>query len=113
MRLSYKQKAVYWAPTVPDGFGNVGFSTPVEINVRWEDKIDLFINKEGKEQRSSAVVYPESILKLDGYLYLGQLALLTTGQKADPKTITTAKEIRGFSSSPSLKATSTFYKAWL
>ena len=113
MKVARPQTAVYWAPYLSDGFGNVTFADPVEIAVRWENKIELFIDNQGKEQKSAAVVYPVSAVLLEGYLYLGTLLALSSAEENDPKSIITAKEIRGVSASINIRGTQTLYKAWL
>ena len=113
MKIARPQTAVYWTPSTLDGFGNVTFATPVEIAVRWENKVELFIDNQGKEQKSAAVVYPVSEVKLEGYLYLGTLDDLSPAEESNPKSVTTAKEIRGVSASINIKGTQTLYKTWL
>lgn len=113
MKIARPQTAVYWAPSTLDGFGNVSFATPVEIAVRWENKTELFIDNQGKEQKSSAVVYPASAVLLEGYLYLGTLVALSPAEEADPKSVIAAKEIRGVAVSFNIKGTQALYKAWL
>ena len=112
MKVARPQTAVYWAPSTLDGFGNVTFADPIEIAVRWENKVELFIDDKGKEQKSAAVVYPISAVLLEGYLYLGELLDLSSAEENDPKS-TTAKEIRGVSVSINVRGTQMLYKAWL
>ena len=113
MKVARPQIAVYWASYLSDGFGNVTFADPVEIAVRWENKVELFIDNQGKEQKSAAIVYPASVVQIEGYLYLGTLLALSSAEENDPKSIATAKEIRGVSTSINVKGTQTLYKAWL
>lgn len=67
------QRAVYWHPTGTDRFGQPTFADPVELAVRWEERRQLFINDEGVEQVSRAIVYVESDVAVRGYLKLGTL----------------------------------------
>jgi len=68
--------AVYWAPGVPDGFGHRAFATPVEVNCRWQDKVERAVDDVGQEFVSRATLYPRSTLALNGWVYRGTLASL-------------------------------------
>lgn len=102
-----KQTATYWAPGSNDGFGGVGFSAPVTIKCRWQDKAELFRDSQARELTSSSIVYPELPLRRQGYLYLGE------SSEADPANLIDAKEIRQTGSSPSLTNSETLNKVWL
>lgn len=94
-----KQKATYWAPTGVDDFGNQTFAAPITLNCRWEGRTELFIDIDGKEQRSAARVYVNQDVLVGGYLFEGVTTV------ADPKTIKAAREIRDFRKIPNLRAT--------
>lgn len=113
MRLNLNQTCVYWSPAGVNGFGEPLYADPVELACRWEDKQELFRDKEGQEVVSSAVVYPESTVVLGGYLFLGDLADLSSAEEDDPRIVSNAKEIRSTGASPNLKGTQWVYKAWL
>lgn len=106
------QTAVYWAVPTFDGLGGSTFAIGSDISCRWEDKAELFLDSQGKEQRSSAVVFVDSDLAVGGYLYLGELADLTTPQKSDPMLIA-AYEIRAIEKIPSVDAQRFTRKVWL
>lgn len=101
------QTATYWAPGPADRYGNKSFRPPVTVLVRWQDVAELFISPEGREETSSAVVYPREPLALQGYLVLG------TSAAADPKTVAGAKEIRQRAASPNLVQTEVLNKVYL
>ena len=101
------QTATYWAPGAVDGFGNVAFSAPATMLVRWENKNELFIGPQGREETSSAVVYVSESVENQGFLYLGTSAAL------DPREVEEAREIRGKAVSPNLTNTQTIVKVWL
>lgn len=104
-RRGLKQDATYWAPAAPDGFGSVNFSAPVSIKCRWEEKSELFRDKDARELMSSAIVYVDRSVVLQGYLALG------TFTETDPRTV--GREIRQRSVSPNLRATHQLNKVYL
>ena len=109
---SLKQSCVYWSSPTADGYGGYTFNDAVELNVRWEDKQELFINAQGKEERSQAVVYLDQDVDMGGYLYLGDLDDLDSSDP-DPQNIANAKEIRAFQKIPNIKGTAFLRKVWL
>ena len=100
-----KQKAGYWELTSL-GFDNYGQpipSTPVEIDCRWEDVGEEFIDDKGTTQLSIARVYVDRDMEVGGVLMLGELS---SGVDEDnPKENENAWEIRRFEKLPTLKAT--------
>jgi hypothetical protein len=90
------QKATYWAPGAPDGFGGQTFASPQTINVRWEDRVQLFVDDFGEEVRSRAVVFTEVDILTDGYLFLGE------SNASDPTTVEGSYLIRQFRKIPNL-----------
>lgn len=97
-----KQWAVYWATESNDQFGNPVYEEPVEIKCRWEDKQDLFRDKEGKEVVSSAKVWPDRHLTLDGVLWEGRLEDVPS--QTHPFENPGSRAIRSTNSVPSLNA---------
>jgi hypothetical protein len=99
-----RQKAVYWPP---DGGGSVrGFSDPVEIDCRWEDVHELFLDERGTERVSNAKVYVDRDVSVGGLLRLGELA--TVPYPYDPmdegnREESSVYEIRKFEKLPDLK----------
>ena len=88
------QTAVRWPFTGRDGYGKNTYSAATEIKVRWQDTVELFINTQGKEEVSQASVYLDGSLTTDDYLYLGTLASLSAGQKADPLLVSGAHPVK-------------------
>ena len=113
-----KQTAVYWGSPVPDGQGGWSFATPVELTpddgtgVRWEDKQELFVDPQGDEIMSAAIVYPGQDLDIGGYLYLGTEASLSSDH-SDPTEISDAIPIAQFGKIPTLDNTQVLRTAWL
>lgn len=108
-----KQTAVYWANPVSDGIGGRTFADPVEISVRWEDKNEMFISTTGQESRSMAIVYAAIDLVEGGYLYLGTLDDLSSGEELNPLSIDNAHAILGIHKIPNIKANVFLRKAWM
>lgn len=106
-----QQTVVYWGTPVSDGSGGRTFATPVELKVRWEDRAEMFVDAQGREKRSRAVCYPGQDVDLGGYLYLGQLADLSSAP--EPADTATAYEIQGFMKVPDIKGTRFMRTAWL
>lgn len=114
MRLLTKnlnQTIVYWATPSPDGWGGQSFSSPIEINGRWEGRQELFIDAEGEEIRSLAVIYVSQDVDIGGYLFLGSLTDLDSSQ--NPETQSGAHQIKAYAKVPDLKADHSVRKVWV
>jgi hypothetical protein len=105
-----KQTAVYWplgtsesGGTDIDGFGVPVLGTPVQIEVRWEDVTEQFLDKENNPQISRAKVYVDRDVDVGGVLMLGTLEDVLDETRA--KNNVGAWEIRKFDKIPNLKAT--------
>ena len=107
------QTAVYWGSPTSDGYGSFTFDAPLEINVRWEDRTQLFIDRTGAESKSLAVVYLGQDVDIGGWLFLGELADIDSGLTDTPHLVPDAREIRGFKKIPSLDAEIFHRKTWL
>ena len=107
-----KDTAVYWGSPTPDGWGGRTFADGIEIDVRWEDRQEMFVDPAGREIRSQAVVYTDRDLALGGYLYLGTLHDLSSDTAA-PETMDDAMEIKKIEKVPSLKIDRYIRKVWL
>lgn len=89
-----KQKVTYWATSGRDITGAPAWTTPIALKARWEDLNELFINDQGEEVRSRAVIYLNSDVETSGYLFLG------TSVVADPTTLSDAFPIKAFRKVP-------------
>lgn len=100
-----KQKAVYWAPASPkfDDYGQPNISTPVEIDCRWEDVGEEFLDGGGTLQLSMAKVFVGIDVVVGGLLMLGELS--SSVDEDNPKNNDGVWEIRRFEKLPTLKAT--------
>jgi len=59
--LFTKQKCVYWAISGNDGKGGFTFDAPIEIDCRWDDKLELKEDYDGNRFSSQAQV----LVKID------------------------------------------------
>lgn len=108
-----RQVAVYWGNPSSDGYGGRTFDDAVEMSVRWQDRQELFVDAQGREQTSRAVVYVATDLIIGGYLYLGELIDLSSAEEGDPLAVATAYEIRSVSKTPDIGADRFARKVWL
>ncbi len=93
-----RQTATYWAPTnMRDAYGKITYAAPVQLRVRWEDRVELFRDKHGNDTHCKSKVYLSEKLHIDGYLLLG------TSTAADPQTEALAFEIQMLSVTPDLR----------
>lgn len=98
-----KQKAVYWAAIGFDAFGKPEYSAPVEIDVRWEDVAEEYMDENGVKQLSRSIVYVDRDTPIGGALFLGGLTDLD--DDSVPFKNSGAYEIRAFEKLPNLRNT--------
>jgi len=104
------QTAVYWGTPTEDGYGIKTFVDPVEIDCRWEDTLEVISDAKGNEVVSGSAIYVTQDVDEQGYLYLGTLDDLNSGEEADPTTIEKAYEIKRFEKIPALRRTDDFLR---
>lgn len=98
-----KDTAVYWGPEASmRADGSPVFGDPVEINCLWDDSSETFTNDNGQEFVAAASVYVSQDLAQEGMLFHGKLTDLATEEKADPRRVHAAYEIKVFEKGPSL-----------
>jgi hypothetical protein len=105
------QIAVYWGSPYDDGWGGKTFASAIEIMVRWEEKTMEIIDSMGRQTIARAIVFANQDLDIGGYLYLGELADLSSDP--DPKDTVTAYEIRQFQKVSDLSGSRFIRKAFL
>lgn len=98
----------YWAKGTPDGYGGFTYASPVALNGRWEERIQLFVNQAGNQQQSKAMVFLEDDVEIGGFLYLG-----TSTDSAPSAVGNLAYEILGFSKIPSIDGSDYERRAYL
>ena len=107
------QTAVYWGSPTSDGITGRTFDAAIEVDVRWEERQELFIDSQGQERRSRAVVFIDHDMVLGGYLFLGDLDDLSSSEEADPFEIDEAYEILSYKKIPDLDGTGFVRQVWL
>ena len=109
MRIkAYRQTITVWTGEGElDLYGQVTRPPPKQIKGRWEQRGELFIDDEGKQVVSAAVVYVKEVYAVGDYVLLG------TSSAADPSALGEAFIIRSVSRTPSLDGRSEIIKLWL
>jgi hypothetical protein len=98
--FQFPQTATLWTKSTNDGFGGTSFGSPSSLAVRWEDERVRFIDADGQETVSRALVWfkdADAVLEGD-FLYLG------TSTSTTPQSLTGAHEVRRVEVTPSLSA---------
>lgn len=100
------QKALYWPPGSPDGFGGMTFGDPSEIPCRWEEKMIQYLSRTGETKISRAIVFVDQDLIPGGYLYLGSRTDLESHLPSafEPTDLPNAWEIQSFTRIPGISA---------
>ena len=115
MRIGKKLKewAVHWAGATNDGFGEYTFDPATEHKVRWQEKQETFIDFDGEEQVSQAIVYMEdSVARKGSWLLRSRLSALDSDHD-NPKVIDDAFPIKGIQESPNLRNKQALRKVYL
>ena len=110
------QKAVYWAPTGPNTYGEMQYDAGEEIKCRWEINKELVLQNDGKEVISNAQVQIKKDLDEDGMMYLGEITELDSDQVGDPRKVDGAyniKQIHKITSIDDLRYFRKVYLSWL
>jgi len=71
------EDATYWASGTPDGYGGFTYASPVALKVRWQDQQERLVDSDGKEFVSRAIIYTDSKLDKNGWIYRGTSAAAT------------------------------------
>lgn len=100
-----RQDCVYWGNPSADGFGGNTFDTYVAFKCRWEDRIVKFIDANGEEAISKAVIFLPQDVDLGGWLFLGVLGDISVANQDAPQNVAGAHEIRARYKIPNIKAT--------
>jgi hypothetical protein len=96
-------KCVYWAKTGVGDDRRPTYTTPVEIQCRWERKSKMMSQAAGRTVMASHVVYVDRDLVEGGLLKEGPMSLLSAAQKTAPLDNNTgAFEIIRFEKVPTL-----------
>jgi hypothetical protein len=83
VRAAYTQEATYWGAPVHNNWGGTDYGQPRVIMVRWHEKTERFLNREGQDQLSNAIVFlPEEIDEF-GYLAMGDVSNVAKPEDTD------------------------------
>lgn len=106
------QTAVYWAGPTPNGYGGFTFesSSPREINVRWENITELITAADGERYATKAKIFVNEDVDVNGFLFLGTLDDLDSGEEEDPREVRNAFPIRRFDKTPMIRKTDEFVR---
>lgn len=87
-RRNLHDTITYWAAGTKDKWGDETFSAPTSLTGRWENRTEQFLDFRGETRVSNALVYVDSEVELDGWIYLG------TSSSTSPKSVDGAYSIR-------------------
>ena len=104
----HPQDITHWPTLTKDGLGGFTFAAPVLLKGRWEDKQELFRDKNGEEVLSEAWVYLETDIVIGDYIAEND----QTGTP-DPTTLQDAHQVRQFIKIPDLRQNDFERKAML
>jgi hypothetical protein len=97
----------YWGNPRNDGTGGKIFDAPVQIDARWQDRVEESFDDKGAKFISRAKVFLNQDVDIGGYLYKG-VSLF-----ADPTSVEGAWPIKQFSKISNMGRTKTERKAIL
>lgn len=98
------QTATYWAVSSLNNSGEPVFASPTTIKVRWEKRAEMFVDGQGNEKRSNAIVFLSQEVSTQDYLYLG------TSTEADPRNQSGALEVKETSAIPNFAGSKFEYR---
>lgn len=103
----HQDTITYWATASTDEYGKKTFSAPTTIAGRWEDRVVTFRDKYGKDTHSKSVVYLETAVELDGFLFNG------TSVASTPIGLEGAWEVQQISTVNDMRKMRTIHTAFL
>lgn len=104
-KRTLRQRAIYWSnPSNSGGTGDFTYDSPIEIRCRWEQKRELFIDENGVENYSRAIIYVDQDVELQGFIMEGQLVDLDSSGES-PHDQDDAFQIKLFEKSSNLQNT--------
>lgn len=67
----FRDDITWWEVTGDNGYGGFKFAAPKLLKGRWEDRPENFINPNGDEVTSNAMVYLDREVSVEDYLVRG------------------------------------------
>ena len=105
-----RQRLVHWPKGGLDEFGRPTFDEPEEIQCRWDDVAEEFLDPEGVKQVSRSKILLGQEVGVGGLLRLGVIEEIEESDfPEDPKEDEDVVTIRSVSRSPTLKATNSIW----
>lgn len=106
-----KQVCIHWQRIGTTSYGQPTWANPVDLACRWSDQVVKYVNAQGEEKVSNAVVFVDGV-GVGDVLMLGSVS--DTGlNESSPLQNSDAWEVKRVDSIPNLKNTVTWYKVYL
>lgn len=102
-KITKFDKAVYWAPISKDRFNKWKLDAPVEVDVRWEDCQEEFIDDEGQTRISKSRIIINQAVAFGGVLWHGKLADLVDAHEPSKNGDGSARQIQKVETIPGMK----------
>jgi len=102
--MKYPHKATIWRKGELDMRGNISYSPPEHIMVRWDEDVRLILTNDGREERGRATIwFEQDIFSSGDYVALGH--------HTESTPINSAYEIRDRRAISNFAGTRTEYRA--
>lgn len=105
---SCRETITHWPVTGTDSYGSYTFGTPVTMRARWEDSQTKFINTEGEEVVSRAVVTLTRPVSALDYIARGDLSSYDA-----PSQSIGAYQVRGYNRTTNLRNSQNIMQAFI
>jgi hypothetical protein len=108
------QQMVYWQKTGSDSYGKPAYASPVQVPVRWEDRINESIMPDGRRVLYRNYILIATPLVVGSWVFLGTLQDLQNipGYPNPPTNNQGGREIKEVNITPDIKAQSYVYEAY-
>jgi hypothetical protein len=114
LKKFYTQDIVYWAPSTNGVYNYPTFSDPIGITGRWTDKREIVKNDGGEDILSSAILYTDTDLLINGYVMLGDIDDIDSSITGpEDNNLTDVRKIIAKENSPTKKGTEFVRRVWL
>lgn len=97
--LDLTQKAIRWPVSKADKGGRSTHTSPVQVNSRWEEHVELVTDPNGEQAVTVVRAFVDVDLNKGDFLKLGTLA---SGTSSDPRTVAGALRVLLFKKTPDL-----------
>ena len=98
-----KQAGVWWKQKDTNEDGSPVFESPIQIECRWEDIHEEFIDAKGDKKMSDSVVYVDRDMTVGDVLLLGTLTW--QHRRSNPLELAGAYEVKNWEKLPNLRNT--------